>query len=80
MTDQFILDFYAAALVATLATCPTVKIMRVAARGARLTATAAALKRAEDNFAAAYESTDLMLSATHDAVKPLRPTGLLAAR
>ena len=35
MTDQFVLDFYAAALVATLATYPTVKIMRVAARDAR---------------------------------------------
>jgi hypothetical protein len=39
MTDQFVLDFYAAALVATLATCPTVKITRVGARDDRLTAT-----------------------------------------
>jgi hypothetical protein len=46
MTDQFVLDFYAAALV-TLATYPTVKMMRVTARDARLAVTAAARKRAE---------------------------------
>ena len=56
MTDQFVLDFYAAALVTTLATYPTVKMMRVATRDARLAATGAACKRAEDNLAAAYES------------------------
>ena len=46
MTDQFVLDFYAAALVITLATYPTVKMMRVTARDARLAAKAAARKRA----------------------------------
>jgi hypothetical protein len=55
MTNQFVLDFYAAALVITLATCPTV-MMRVTARDARLAAKAAARKRAEDNLAAAHES------------------------
>ena len=56
MTDQFVLDFYAAALVITLATYPTAKMMRVTARDARLAAKAAARKRAEDNLAAAYAS------------------------
>jgi hypothetical protein len=56
MTDQFVLDFYAAALVITLATYPTVKMIRVVARDARLAAKAAARKRAEDNLAAAYKS------------------------
>jgi hypothetical protein len=56
MRDQFVLDFYATALVITLAAYPTVKMMRVTARDARLAAKAAARKRAEDNLAAAYES------------------------
>ena len=56
MTDQFVLDFYATALVITLAAYPTVKMMRVTARDARLAAKATARKRAEDNLAAAYES------------------------
>jgi hypothetical protein len=55
MTDQFVLDFYAAALVTTLATYPTVKMMRAAARDAQLAVTLAARKRTEDNLAA-YES------------------------
>ena len=53
MTDQFVLDFYASALVTTLATYSTVKMMRAAARDAQLAATLAARKRAEDNLAAA---------------------------
>jgi hypothetical protein len=57
MTDRFVLDFYAAALVTTLATYPTVKMMCVAARDARLATTAAVCKRAEDNLAAAYGAT-----------------------
>lgn len=56
MTDQFVLDFYATALVITLAAYPTVKMMRVTARDARLAAKAAARKHAEDNLAAAHES------------------------
>jgi hypothetical protein len=56
MTDQFVPDFYAAALVITLATYPTVKMMRITAHDARVAAKAAARKRAEDNLAAAYES------------------------
>jgi hypothetical protein len=53
MTDQFVLDFYASALVTTLATYPTVKMMRAAARDAQLAATLAARKRAEDKLAIA---------------------------
>jgi hypothetical protein len=56
MTDQFVIDFYAATLVLTLAAYRTAKMMRVTARDARLSAKGAARKRAEDNLAAAYES------------------------
>jgi hypothetical protein len=59
MADQFVLDCYAATLVITLATYPTVKMMRGAARDARLAVKAAARKRAEDNLAAAYESNTM---------------------
>jgi hypothetical protein len=55
MTDQFVPDFYAAALAITLATYPAVNMMRITAREARLTATAAARRRADDDLAAASD-------------------------